>query len=110
MDQIKLLHYKYFLGAVPVGGKSNAYSGSVSLQPAHHCAFDEEFKYKVSLQTAEDGENTLLAQCYVGSVCFALTPPEAIRSQSFEGSDDGVEQAKAWLASMLEAAKKERSS
>ena len=102
MGEVKLLGYKYFLGAAPVGGKTNDYSGSISLDPDHHSVFDKDFRYRAFLQKDDDGEFKVVAQCYVGNFCFEKTDPEIIQTLEFEGSDKGIEQAKQWLQSAYE--------
>lgn len=97
MDGVKLLGYKYFVGALDVGGKTNTYSGSLSINPEHHSAFDNEFKYRVSLKEEGDGERKIVAECYVGNLSFENTPIESIATLEFEGSDKGVDDAREWL-------------
>lgn len=102
MDEVKTLSYKFFVGAANVGGKSNSYTGSVSLHPERHNALDSEFKYKMFLTKTEDGEFKVAAQCYVGRNSFSNTDPEKIQSLEFDGSDKGVEQAREWLQQAYE--------
>lgn len=102
MDEVKTLSYKFFVGAANVGGKSNEYTGSVSLNPSRHNAYDSEFKYKMFLTKNEDGEFSVNAQCYVGRNSFSNTDPEKIQTLCFEGSDKGVEQAREWLQQAYE--------
>lgn len=97
MDGVKILNYKYFVGALDVGGKTNTYTGSLSLNPERHNALDNEFKYRVSLKEADDGERKIVAECYVGNVSFENTEPKSIASLEFEGSDKGVDDAREWL-------------
>lgn len=107
MGEVKLLSYKYFLGAAQLGGKSNDYSGSVSLNHEHHSAFDEDFRYRAFLKKDENGNFPIVAQWYVGNKCFEKTDPERIQTLEFEGSDGGVEQAKKWLQESYDALDKE---
>ena len=99
MNEVKTLQYKYYLGEVPVGTKTNFYTGSVSLNPERHCAFDDEFRYRISLIKNEEDEFLVLAECYVGNVAFDIIEKEKISSLTFEGSDEGVEKAREWLQS-----------
>lgn len=102
MNEVKVLSYKYLVGAANVGWKSNEYSGSVSLNPERHNAFDEEFKYKFFLRNVDD-ELKVVAQCYVGNVSFDNIEPEKIKELVFEGSEDGVNQAREWVQGAYEA-------
>lgn len=108
MGEVKLLSFKYFLGAAPVGGKSNDYSGSITLNPDHHSVFDNDFRYRAFLKKDDEGNFRIVAQCYVGNKCFEKTDPEIIQEFDFEGSDEGVEKAKKWLQSAYEAVMKEQ--
>ncbi len=111
MNEIKVLSYKYLVGAANVGWKSNVYVGSASLNPESHNAFDEEFKYRTLLKEKEaDGEKsfTVVAQCYVGIEAFDVVNEEKIQSLEFEGSDEGVEKARQWLQSAYDSILKER--
>lgn len=96
MGEVKVLSYKYLVGAANVGYKSNDYSGSLTLNPESHNAFDDEFKYKFFLRDC-DGELKVVAQCYVGNVAFDVIDKEKICELEFEGSDDGVEKARQWV-------------
>ena len=102
MGEVKLLNYKYFLGAAPLGGKSNDYSGSISFDPDHHNVFDEEFRYRAVVKKDEDGVFKIVAQCYTGNKCFEKTDPSIVQSKEFEGSDEGVAKAKEWLQNIYE--------
>lgn len=107
MNEVKVLSYKFLVGAANVGYKSNEYTGSVSLNPDRHNAFDEEFKYKFFLRNVDD-ELKVVAQCYVGNVSFDNVDPELIKELEFEGSDDGVNQAREWVQGAYEAIKENR--
>ena len=96
MGEVKVLSYKYLVGAANVGWKSNSYSGSLTMHPDRHSAFDEEFRYKFFLRDV-DGELKVVAQCYVGNVSFELVEPEKIHELVFDGSDDGVNAARQWV-------------
>ena len=104
MNEVKVLSYKYLVGAANVGYKSNSYSGSVSLNPERHNAFDDEFRYQFFLRDV-DGELKVVAQCYVGNVSFDNIEPEKIKELVFEGSEDGVNQAREWVQGAYEAIK-----
>lgn len=111
MDEVKVLSYKYLVGAANVGWKSNVYVGSVSLNPEMHNAFDDEFKYRTFLNEKElDGEKSFVvcAQCYVGNESFDVVSEDKIQSLEFEGSDEGVEKARQWLQGAYESVLKER--
>lgn len=113
MGEVKVLSYKFLVGAANVGWKSNIYTGSLSLNPERHNAFDEEFKYRTFLVEKEvDGDKTFFvcAQCYVGTTSFDATDESKYQSLEFEGSDEGVEQARQWLQSAYETVMKERAS
>lgn len=112
MGDVKVLSYKYLVGAANVGWKSNSYTGSLSLNPQRHNAADEEFKYRTFLNEKEvDGEKgfVVCAQCFVGSVSFDAVSEDKIQSLEFEGNDDGVEKARQWLQDAYDAVMKERS-
>ncbi len=112
MGDVKVLSYKYLVGAANVGWKSNSYTGSLSLNPQRHNAADEEFKYRTFLNEKEvDGEKgfVVCAQCFVGNVSFDAVDEEKIQSLEFEGNDDGVEKARQWLQDAYDAVMKERS-
>ncbi|MCQ2470684.1 MAG: hypothetical protein MJ147_01440 [Clostridia bacterium] len=96
MGEVKVLSYKYLVGAANVGWKSNSYSGSLTLDPQHHNAFDEEFKYRFFLRKEEE-ELKVVAQCFVGNVSFDCVDEAKIQELTFEGSDDGVQQAREWV-------------
>lgn len=102
MNDIKILSYKFFVGAANVGYKSNEYTGSVTLNPERHNAIDDEFKYKFFLRDV-DGELKVVAQCYVGNVSFENVDPEKISELEFPGSDDGVNQARDWVQGAYDA-------
>lgn len=102
MGEVKVLSYKYLVGAANVGWKSNEYSGSVSMNPERHNAFDDEFKYKFFLRDV-DGELKVVAQCYVGNVSFENIEPEKIKELVFDGSEDGVNQAREWVQGAYDA-------
>lgn len=111
MGEVKVLSYKYLVGAANVGGKSNSYTGSLSFDPQRHNATDEEFKYRTFLKVKEaDGEKgfAVCAQCFVGNVSFDAVDEEKVQSLEFEGNDDGVEKARQWLQSAYESIIKER--
>lgn len=111
MGEVKVLSYKYLVGAANVGWKSNSYTGSLSLNPNRHNAADEEFRYRTFLNEKEiDGEKSFVvcAQCFVGNVSFDVVDENKIQSLEFEGSDDGVEKARQWLQSAYDAVMKER--
>ncbi len=113
MGEVKVLSYKYLVGAANVGWKSNSYTGSLSLNPERHNAADEEFKYRTFLIEKEvDGEKSFVvcAQCFVGNQSFDAVDEEKIQSLEFEGSDDGVEKARQWLQTAYENVAKERAS
>ncbi len=113
MGEVKVLSYKFLVGAANVGGKSNVYTGSLSLNPESYNAFDDEFKYRTFLTEKEaDGEKSFLvcAQCYVGNASFDATDEGKIQTLEFEGSDDGVEKARQWLQTAYESVVKERNS
>ncbi len=113
MSEVKVLSYKYLVGAANVGWKSNSYTGSLSLNPERHNALDDEFKYRTFLTEKEiDGEKTFFvcAQCFVGNTSFDATDEEKVQTLEFEGSDDGVEKAREWLQSAYESVLKERAS
>lgn len=107
MNDIKVLGYKFFVGAANVGYKSNEYTGSVTLNPERHNAVDDEFKYKIFLRKVDD-EFKVVAQCYVGNVSFDNIDPEKISELEFPGSDDGVVQARDWLQGAYDAVMKNR--
>ncbi len=107
MNRVKLLGYKYFLGASDIGGKTNDYTGSITLNPERHSAFDKDFRYRVFLEKDENGSFSVAAQYYTGTKSFALTDPETITTKSFEGSDEGVQAAAQWLESAYDAVVKE---
>lgn len=112
MSEVKVLSYKYLVGAANVGWKSNSYTGSLSFDPHMHNALDEEFKYRTFLNEKEvDGEKCFFvcAQCFVGNQSFDAVDENKIQSLEFEGSDDGVEKARQWLQSAYESVLKERS-
>lgn len=102
MGEVKVLSYKYLVGAANVGWKSNSYSGSISLNPESHCVLDEEFRYQFFLRDV-DGELKVVAQCYVGSVSFEFIDPEKIQELVFEGSEEGVNKAREWVQGAYEA-------
>lgn len=111
MGDVKVLSYKYLVGAANVGWKSNSYTGSLSLNPQRHNAADEEFKYRTFLVEKEaDGEKSFVvcAQCFVGNVSFDAVSEDKIQSLEFEGNDDGVEKARQWLQDAYDAVMKER--
>lgn len=111
MGDVKVLSYKYLVGAANVGWKSNSYTGSLSLNPQRHNATDEEFKYRTFLVEKEvDGEKNFVvcAQCFVGNVSFDAVSEDKIQSLEFEGNDDGVEKARQWLQDAYDAVMKER--
>lgn len=102
MNEVKSINYKYLVGAANVGWKSNSYSGSVSMNPDRHNAFDEEFKYKYFLKET-DGGFRIIAQCYIGNVSFENIDPEKIQELDFEGSDEGMDKAREWLQGAYDA-------
>ncbi len=102
MGEVKVLSYKYLVGAANVGYKSNDYSGSLSLNPEKHNAFDDEFKYKFFLREC-DGELKVVAQCYTGNVSFENIDKEKIKELEFEGSEDGVIKARDWVQGAYDA-------
>ncbi len=111
MSDVKVLSYKYLVGAANVGWKSNSYTGSLSLNPQRHNAADDEFKYRTFLIEKEvDGEKgfVVCAQCFIGNVSFDAVSEEKIQSLEFEGNDDGVEKARQWLQDAYDAVMKER--
>lgn len=111
MGEVKVLSYKYLVGAANVGWKSNVYTGSLSLNPDRHNAADEEFKYRTFLNEKEvDGEKSfaVCAQCYVANTSFDATDESKIQTLEFEGSDEGVEKARQWLQEAYDAIMKER--
>lgn len=103
MGEVKLLNFKYMLGAATIGGKSNDYSGSLSINPEHHSVFDDEFRYKASVKKTDDGKYMICAQYYVGNKCFDKTDPSIIKAKEFDGSDEGIAQAKEWLQKAYES-------
>lgn len=105
MGEVKVLNYKYLVGAANVGYKSNEYTGSISLNPERHNAFDDEFKYKFFLRDV-DGELKVVAQCYVANVSFDIIDKEKIQELEFEGSDEGVNKAREWVQGAYEAVMK----
>ncbi|MBQ7595584.1 MAG: hypothetical protein IJU45_02840 [Clostridia bacterium] len=107
MGRVKLLSYKYFLGAADIGGKTNDYTGSITLNPEHHSVFDEDFRYRVYLKKNEDGSYSIAAQYYVGNKNFSLTDPEIITSREFEGSDEGIQAAAQWIENSFDELIKE---
>ncbi len=112
MGEVKVLSYKYLVGAANVGWKSNSYTGSISLNPERHNAADEEFKYRTFLNEKEiDGGKSFVvcAQCFVGNQSFDAVDESLIQSLEFDGSDDGVEKARQWLQDAFDAVMKERS-
>lgn len=108
MKEIEALNYKFFLGAAKVGGKSNETTGSISLNAQSHNALNDEFKYKLSLRKIEEKNFLVVAQCYVGKFSFENTDPEKIQTLEFEGSDNGVDEAKKWLSEAYEKIMKDR--
>ena len=107
MGEVKVLNYKYLVGAANVGYKSNSYSGSITMNPDSHNALDEEFKYRFFLRDV-DGELKVVAQCYVGNVAFDIVNPEKIQELVFEGSDDGVDKARQWVQEAYNALMEDR--
>ncbi len=112
MGEVKVLSYKFLVGAANVGWKSNSYTGSVSFDPENHNANAEEFKYRTFLKEKEiDGkkEFCVCAQCFVGNTAFDATDENKFQSLEFEGSEDGVEKARQWLQDAFDSLLKERS-
>lgn len=97
MNEIKTQSYKYYLGAADVGGKTNQYSGSVSIRKDGHNALYDEFRYRVLLEKDENDEFCVVAQHYIGNVSFDNIEQDKILSCKFEGSEEGATQAKEWL-------------
>ncbi len=111
MGEVKVLSYKFLVGAANVGWKSNVYTGSISFDPESHNANDEEFKYRTFLNEKEiDGEKKFFvcAECFVGNNSFDTVDKAQIQSLEFEGSDDGVEKARQWLQEAFDMLLKER--
>ena len=107
MSEIKTLPFKYYVGALNIGGKGNSYSGSVSLRPQEHNARNPEFKYRIFLEKNSDDELQLAAEYYTGIKSFDNTSEDEIKRELFKADESGLAEAKLCLEKALAEAKEE---
>ena len=92
----------WLIGGSRIGGSYNTYTASMGTDPLKGAIGQPIFNYRIWIEKNDEGEEFVYAAAYYGMNCYENQNEDEITTETFQVSDEGREQVKAYLTENME--------